>query len=91
MNIAMINGLILVSGTQVYISSNAMTTSFFDEFEDMTQEEIANMMKGVIGIEYWPDYWVSRSNEGKKFLKRWKQQSYTGPKTLSDGTIRCDG
>jgi len=43
------------------------------------------MMKGVIGLKFWPDYSLTRTPEGRGFLSRWRQQSSTQG---SNG--RCD-
>jgi hypothetical protein len=41
--------------------------------------DIASVMKGFIGMEYWPSYALAHTETGQAFMRRWVKQPYTGP------------
>lgn len=68
-------------GTQIMSGKTLMTSELFDYFSPTA--DVASIMKGFIALDYWPDYSVTRTPEGKAFLTAFFGQK----ETIS----RCDG
>lgn len=74
-------------GTQIFTSNYSMGSDLFTYFT--ADADVPAIMKGVIGVQYWPDYSISRTTTGLDFMRRWKEQTYTGL-GLRDGEVHCD-
>jgi hypothetical protein len=66
--------------TQVFGTSQVSTADLLSVFQPTT--DVAAVMKGFIGIQYWPGYALSHTETGRAFMKRWVKQQYTGPDKL---------
>lgn len=62
-------------GTQMFGSKQLLTADLFQYFSE--DANIEAIMKGFIGLDYWPDYSVTRTPEGLKFLERFYGHSET--------------
>lgn len=74
-------------GTQVFSSNYSMGPDLFHHFS--YNANVPAIMKGFIGIDYWPNYTELRSVHGRDFLRRWREQPYTG-RAIRHEENRCD-
>jgi hypothetical protein len=69
--------------TQVFGNSQVCKPDLLKNFQLTT--DIAAVMRGFIGIEYWPGYALTHTETGQAFMRRWVKQTYTG----QDSSGRC--
>jgi hypothetical protein len=70
--------------SQVFGGLRVSDPAVFSAFKPTS--DIASLMKGYIGVNYWPSYPMTYLESGKNFITRWREQAYTGP----DNSGICD-
>ena len=65
------------SKTQIFITPVSITPEFYSSFSN--PQNIPEYLKGIVSLEYYPQYNFIRSERGRDFTRWWRQQDYTGP------------
>ena len=63
-------------GTQIFLCDEAQVPALWQQGMSPTAD-VSRILKGVMGVQYWPTYYFDKTGEAQSFLQRWASQPST--------------